>query len=111
MIPTTRLETSKLLKDAGFRQDTYLYHVECDDGEKNWYQLMQSGEWDDEEREIISAPTTDELLEELPFQTKIYKGTENVYIISYSNLKDISNEVLPEALAQCWLWLKKENLL
>ena len=119
MIKTTSLETSKLLKSAG------------------WTKVCHEKEiWD--EWGIIYKPNTDELLEELPklikkdcgyerknkeepqivdwyFEIKFREGKWEVgyhwYYYEYMDGFTQKNESLPEALAQMWLWHKKENLI
>lgn len=110
MIKTVSLETAKKLKDAGFRQDTEIF-------------FNKGGKY-------IAAPTTDELLDELPDHIVIDNrqfggdkrnsigtlviGNPN-YIFNVQYRPDISpcfkNESFPEALAQMYLFLAKEGLL
>lgn len=131
-VKTVSLETAKALKDAGFRQDTYFYwnHVMVNNRGKLEWQLDYRKIGD---RNNIPAPTTDKLLEELPCQFKYggawfdlqitkwpkeYKVQYVEFYFNDDNLLEISDslcefkvESLPEALAQMWLWLKKEGLL
>lgn len=118
MIKIVSLETAKLLKESGFRQDTLFSwsrtHVE------NPYILgvgvLQPWETLDKEH-CISSPNTDELLEELPIGITIEKYSSKGEIrfcvrevetrVNHSS----HNESLPEALASMWLWLKSEGLL
>jgi hypothetical protein len=121
MIKTVSLETAKALRNAGFRQDCWYFWGENDNGfclhpaTDEPYALV--GKW-------FAAPTTDELLEELPkwFQWQNYAatlhimvGTEFKWLISYRSTKHVPHSTLDkelsEALAQMWLWLKKEGLL
>lgn len=135
MIKTVSLETAKALKEAGFRQDDIDFHlVFCTVGtssEPRWicYRDNVKGP---SGFDCIPVPTTDELLEELPciiqfdqevglLRLNIYRfGTETgeQWGCFYSLIKNIdhfvlqqTNESLPEALAQMWLWLKKEGLI
>lgn len=131
-IKTTTLETSKLIREAGFRQDTEFYYLPDSPvyrpntvwfKEQLDFKAMKN-------REIYAAPTTDELLEELPeiitlkgkgfgssVETKcvLVMGKVNgEWRISYRNQiahVNREDESLPEALAAMWLWLKKEGLL
>lgn len=131
MIKTTSLETSKLLKETGFRQDSYFFWGKDDTG----FKLCPAGhepyylqvEW-------LASPTTDELLEELPAQlvinkkvcglriTKDYhidKNNHSIYQVWYQDSRGnsqsecfISHKLpLIELLAKCWIYLKKEGLL
>ena len=111
MIKTVSLETAKLLMDAGFPQNT------C---QMRNMLLLQS----DIQYYQCALPTTDELLEELPYrivgehyilELVIFKNSGD-YTIGYKGKPDTSNawvenESLPEALANMWLRLKKEGLL
>lgn len=127
-ISTTNLETSKLLKEAGLNQTIKpgdWYWVEIRSGWKLFHQ-------DEGEDNVSTAPyrwckafLTDELLAELPadlfegeyrLTLTIQKELEcfNVFYHHPSfNFKDVNFESLslPEALAICYLWLKKENLI
>lgn len=124
MIKTTSLETSKALKEAGFRQEdiTYWWHdynVHNDGLSVKNYYLMNEKPTHSGLAKDYAAPTTDELLEELPKDTEICKRLSNYFIVNcevdakgptWLHVR-FDNESLPEALAQCWLWLKKEGLL
>ena len=113
MKKTISVETAKLLKKAGFWNKNAKFY------------------WSDSH----DLPGTDDLLEELPvtivkdkyaYHLKIDKmvvsGTNNevIYWVTYyfyGDNRTLSKErgevdfTLPEALAQCWLMLKKEKLL
>lgn len=140
-IKTVSIETAKLLKENGFRQDTdYAYNdVEllevrgnpyCEYFDRyycSWYKIKNG-------LQCYSAPTTDELLEELPYLIKFFDGdigatlsinldenptTSNrqwfCYYAKHFNHVSIChcelNELLPEALALMWLHLRKEGLI
>lgn len=127
MISTTTLETSKLLRDAGFKQFGIGFA---------WAKVYRATGWIDEivknnfqaDIEFIAAPTSDELLEELPASIERDKCTctititkwnrENQWRIAYcggewedEDKVSFQADTLPEALAAMWLWLKKEGLL
>lgn len=121
MLTTTSLETSKLLKENGFRQDSDYSWAESSSVmsdrlvHKNALASCRVKDW-------YSAPTTDELLEWLPANIKTYSlqiiKTPNGFHVSYTDfdysldmLYEGLNGSLPEALAQMWLGLKKEELL
>lgn len=128
MIPTTSLETSKLLKETGFRQDSYFQWEQSlvKNEEKKWVISYSK-----EDRIVygkISAPTSDELLEDLPYRIihenedcilKVAKDKEGylVYYVKdyYGDEMEIPakfmNFLLPEAVAQMYLWLRKEGLI
>lgn len=147
MTPTVSLQTAKLLKDEGFPQGSECMWAEFYNTSSNCPNVLLSSLLGVEELEdfkernylkdlkFYSAPTTDELLAELPvsigdknwFQiTRSFNGYKEVvqsvaYVywlpentIGQIFLKDvhkITNDSLPEALAQMWLYLKKEGLL
>lgn len=111
MIHKVSLETAKLLKENGFRKECHFGYcdgeLECNPSPTEW---------------PIYAPTTDELLEELPWHTQIYKGTDGNLgqyichldarsVIGQKETKWFYHKDLCEALAQMWLYLKKEGLL
>lgn len=129
MIKTVSLETAKLLKEAGFKQDTYWYHYEHKRlKEEDYKECKCEGlnhddvYYPEESWNKIAAPSTDELLEELPWHTQIYKGTDGNLgqyichldarsVIGQKETKWFYHKDLCEALAQMYLFLKKEGLL
>lgn len=66
--------------------------------------------------EFYSAPLATEVLEDLPEHIedkgflKIYK-LANSYDISYGNIYPKNDNSLCDALAKCWLYLRKEKLI
>jgi len=145
MLKTTSLETSKLLKEAGFKQEgieciwAEFYNTSSNVPTTLLSSLLGVEELEDfKERNYLkdvkffAAPTTDELLEELPkdgsisilpwmdegaygrYEKEVFCG----YAVWYRGFQEkkqhnrpFKNTDLCESLAQCWLWLKKENLL
>lgn len=126
MIKKVTLETAIQLKNAGFIQDSISkFYVNRKDqrGRDNWniedlYTFPR-----DKVKEYYAAPTSDEILEELP-ETIHIKGVETwwltiekcngVYVCFYDGYEDKSyqeNESLPEAPAKMYLWLKAEGLI
>lgn len=119
MIKTVSLETAKLLKGNGWIGKSGLlwrYDTEIENGEF----ILNDDTSGDEE--WYDAPTTDELLEELPWHTQIYKGTDGNLgqyichldarsVIGQKETKWFYHKDLCEALAQMWLYLKKKGLL
>lgn len=136
---TVRLQTAKLLKEAGFPQNTtwYWHFNEVYGG--NHINLHNDGN-------NCAAPTTDELLEELPDTLNYNKRKLRLHITRGIMGKDHNDKIigrafqvfyginawneltavgykrpwidkyficesLPEALAQMYLWLKKEGLI
>lgn len=110
MIKTVSLETAKLLKEAGFRQNTSMVWRKyqrwlCEDRNNEY---IDHG-WSIEELDETSAQTTNELLDEM---------SDN-HILDYCNSDDgkhTQNYLMnlyrdPNKLAECWLWLKKEGLI
>lgn len=129
---TVSLETSKLLKEKGFRQDTQWYWIEEHQfNQHKIYSIELLCQLSSSEliHKSFAAPTTDELLEELPCVIvkeqepkkdvncwlQIDKTGDTEYLVRYvhsqSELCSYNGESLPEALAQMWLWLKSEGLL
>jgi len=123
-VKTVSLETAKLLKEAGFRQEGGWYWTQHKVDTKNC--ILNLGKFNpDGCFHNFYAPTTDELLEELPYRINyqshwgylsIDKTNTPEYIVGYRGeghktlwAKEIGT--LPEALARMWLWLKKEGLL
>lgn len=107
-------ETSKLLKEDGFRQTTMFSWVSI--YKEKPFELLMG--YNIDEHEWYCAPTTDELLLALPEIGIVivkYKNVRGVrYSVGYTATIDnhhIHHESLPEALAQMWLWLKKEELI
>lgn len=127
MIKTTTIETSKLLKEAGFRQDTEYQYKRSRNAESMEYFLdnvkLDKKYSDKFNMDILPSPTTDELLEELPCEGGKYqdwlniskldggRGFSCVYGYPEYSSEEFVNKSLPEALAAMWLWLKKEGLI
>ncbi len=138
MIKTTSLKTAKLLKEAGFTTNdghTEMYWVNtCTKGwclcPVNEEILATDGWLAEEPHNCFSAPTTDELLEELPKQIVNKDGMAqwlkikpigNDWMVVYDPVDEGCTDnfiwcgetktLLCEALAKMWLWLKKEGLL
>jgi len=134
MIRTVSLETAKLLKENGFRQDSYHFYypilehevrmvkepyeraVSFPTGKTLRWELAMGYEEDycGNDVDKIAAPTTDEFLEELPAGTSIRKQFSLGFEVWNPYIKSgrlFINESLPEALAQCWIYLKKEGFL
>lgn len=127
MKKTISLATSKLLKEAGFRQDkSSFYSVDSGDkrekgyeGYKPHWMIVDSNcasarrnntkndKWPDEQ---IAMPNTDELLEELPNLS--ISIINKCFIVENHQVKYTNSSMsLCEALAAMWLYLKKEGLL
>lgn len=128
MIKKVCLETAKALKNAGFRQEginSYWNNYENPDIEsKVCSEGYPKSAW--AVSETYAAPTSDEILEELPYSlrftesdywlwvTKLKHGTYEVRYTDafHRKVKRITqDESLPEALAQMWLFLRKEKLI
>ena len=120
------LQTAKMLKESGFRQDSPFNWVEYSSEFMPKVCFAEYGIDNIRHIKICSAPTTDELLEEIPYALRyddadywfqIQKLKHESYDVRYSDWqhmkvkKMFQDESLPEALAQMWLYLKKENLL
>lgn len=131
MIPTTSLEMSRKLKNAGFPQHTdYYWEIVAKNGV-----LSASNPFITHrpscDNEHYAAPTTDELLAKLPrilwkelehwdliikkglfkesWESGYWKIFRNCTMFYHAPLKCIENKSLPEALAQMYLWLKSEG--
>ncbi len=129
-IKTVSLKTARLLKEAGFRQDSeyawmWLEDETTDDLEDKHILLhLYEIEHMALDRVFYSAPTTDEILAELPKKILTYNlrigcgESYNPFYVKFVDDEDvyighpmIENESLPEVLAAMYLWLKKEGLL
>lgn len=135
MISTVSLETARALKEAGFPQKTLFLWASWSTGTcdmDNVVEFREFLEWrkkrehgvKDQVWDAYAAPTTDELLAVLPSQLLNHTLHIGKYDTEYEvwyekygiriDQKIIMNhyrESLPEALAQMYLWLKKEGLL
>jgi len=131
MIQTTRLETSKLLKEAGFKQENASYFF-IDGTPAHISEISCYNDLIIDGYDVQARFTTDELLAELP-RVVMFDGEEHwlsirrinkfrvfyyyyqhddiCYLRMLEGLSHIEHESLPEALARMWLWLKKEGLL
>ena len=114
------LELCKRLREAGFPQDSSIFYwVNYNDN--SWklnfdeLKVRPSSVVD-----VVACPLAEEILERLP---KAVKDNQRIKIIPhkvpngwewavyYEKLHFIEHEILIEALAQMWFWLKKENLI
>lgn len=120
---------AKLLKEEGFNQNSELLFskfigIKLLSLSTSEYHIIrnESVEIFRTTHDLISAPTTDELLEELPDFINGYFLTivkcDKYFWVGYDNefndkktLCAFENGLLPDALANIWLYLKKENLL
>ena len=148
MILTVSLKTAKTISKAGYDQETFLVwshpwcytHQEIEENggtanplkslpyveNKNKGILIERSQVHG--RENIPAPTTDELLEVLPWRLSVLKQSCDLlitkgpkkysvrYIASYefparSSSTPTVHKLLPDALALCWLGLTKEELI
>lgn len=114
-IMTVTLETAKKLKAAGFGQTQpyWAYLADAEKKDRLWsaYELLHDRELG---RDIVAAPTTDELLAEMPSDIEIMKCEKfyDVYFYSETDCKNSErHELLCEALAAMYLWLAAEGLL
>lgn len=120
MIKTTTLETSQLLRDAGFRQNfTYFYYrkmwnpTSVGDGE--YYPLRTYDEIDEKDAEYAyAAPTTDELLEDITDKDLLEYYARNIEGETIGDLNVFLSSIMDmvrdcDKLAHCWLWSRKDN--
>lgn len=105
-VKTTSLETSKMLKEARFRQDTEYHFYRMSSNEKPF---IGSRDITWQNYIIFAAPTTDELLEELPTNLILQYFDDNYTGMAMGDYTDLFRD--PNKLADCWLWLKKEGLI
>ena len=106
------LDEAKLLKEAGFVQDSYFVYGAWKygmDGELIWRTCpMRRARFPHPDWIIIAAPTTDELLKELPY-TYIRK-IGNTFMVTAARCMEIGNSVtdksLPNALSALWQKVK-----
>ena len=118
MIKTTSLEMSRLLKENGFNQRNMFCHIKCKrviKGQSQW-EVMTEEEavhmplaWEYDTR--ISAPTTDELLEELPYKDLCKYEEYRIDTTGMSREMFIDLFRDPNKLAEVWLFLKQNNLI
>ena len=120
------LEIAKELKEKGFPQECMFRYCCFDQSEKNLV-IKYINESNFGLQYITDAPTSDELLKELPESiiNKVYwmyiiKDFDKNFQIFYENICDIKesklkfriiNKKLSNCLALAWLHLKKEKLL
>lgn len=125
MINTVSLETAQLLKEAGFKQETY-FHWDKSQAHPPTF-LLETGYKGISD---YAAPTTDELLEELPTQIVNKDGMAQWlkitpiggdWMVVYDPVDEgitknfiwcgQTKRLLCEALATMYIWLKKQGLL
>lgn len=119
------LETSQLLKECGFPQDSYFQwifiHSAVNPEYNHWELLDKEHVLYIKDADIqYACPTSDEILELLPNElgefylsiTKMNKGTYSVgYYFENSTKQDFGNKSLPEAIAQMYIFLRREKLI
>jgi hypothetical protein len=125
---TTSSELSKELKENGFKQNSFFWWTNELDSESGGFinELINIHAFEYDKLNDISAPTAEELLEELPeivwkkekiykipYRLIIHKGEK--YYVNYEADKSLHKGFLEEklcnALAKMWLYLKKKGLL
>ena len=111
------LEIAKELEESGFPQETYFWWNECFITKISTYEIhSQKGYL---EGKHLSAPTSDEILKELPITINkvknltIHKGNTEYYVNyqEYNKHPIIYDKILSNALAKMWLYLKKEGYI
>lgn len=123
---TTSLEISKLLKAAGYPQDSYWYWaVEMEKGrETGKWSLCQYNHLLPEHPKYPS-PSSDEILDQLPERLRDNKAfyihefkLQGEWFVEYYNpdvgtvfYETRSKESLADAAALMWLYLKKEHFI
>lgn len=139
MIKTVSLDTAKKLKEVGFKQNSALYWFAFGHGVREWQitdrildnksiKGWRNFENNNRETVMYAAPTSDEILEELPcnikkerriYWLKIKKDKEGFliyYVDDYGGdemdeLAVFQEVILCESLAAMWLYLKQQGLL
>jgi len=118
------LELAKKLKENEFYQNT-LYYLDDEDNLINKNFVITSPKIIEENNQLkkanyYSAPTSDELLKELPYKIKDYylviAKCNKGYWVKYWNfgeieIKHIQGNNLANCLAKMWLYLKKEGYI
>lgn len=123
MIPTTTLETSKLLKSEGFKSIGMTFYWRkynqwlC---ELATHDYVSDG-WTYDEIQEIPSPTTDELLSELPYFLdtpkkfltirKFHNSYSCGYMMDEGWYCHFTNKGLVECLALLWLHLRREGII
>lgn len=123
---TTTLETARLMKEAGFSQQTDFVWRKYN----SWIVELRSEDytvdgWSPKEIDELSAHSTDELLAILPYRIKMkeynwyaplrIEKCDNFYTVGY--IGDgfgwplFKNEILAESLAEMAIYLRKEGLI
>lgn len=113
----TSIQTSRLLKKAGFPQEAYFY----------WSKEMDLKTWKLENREFfkvdrrrdIAALTAEDILDQLPIQlkTKEFLSIQkfNTYWVGYEvgtkTYVHFDDELLVEAAAKMYFYLKEKKLI
>lgn len=121
---TVSIETAKKLKEAGWTKPTKLIYTNYYHGEpKDKMHLEFPAHTTDPNK--LSAPTTDEILADLPgditpikkqYELAIFKNTK-FYEAGYFIGEDVCYEIsynssqLCEALADLWLWAKENGYI
>lgn len=126
---TVSLETAKQLKEVGFPQETEFYWRVPDDEEKSTVESREKMKKFYYIFPTYASPTADEILEELPQTIKyngktyhlfISMGLDRQYFVVYANELDYEYNApfpikmrhsLAEAVAEIYLYLKKEGLI
>lgn len=111
------LEIAKQLKEAGWKKETeFWWNWNCASAE--WILMNENMSLRETYpyEESIAAPLATEILEELPELSEGYRLGYNKtwWIESHipeNDQQDIifAANILPDALAKMWLWLKKEK--
>ena len=121
---TATIETAIKLKAAGWTKPTELVYTNYYHGEPTEKMHIEFPEHTTDP-DKLSAPTTDEILADLPKTINGYANNDNKnvsyivgvfmredtyfagYIFYGINLIEFKNKSLVEALAELWLWAKK----
>lgn len=123
------LETSKLLKECGFPQGTeWFWYKGYSPKENSWLTTLGlKNEKYIHHSSGYACPTSDEILELLPVKIILHNGEEGVFrveITEYSGIREYEcgymgqndfryyyGKNLPEALAQTYIFLRREKLI
>lgn len=112
------LEIAKELFENGFPQKCKCQWVRCysNNGKWGWY-FFEYKDSDDRVNKQIDAPTSDEILKELPDGIKIVKQiglNSGIFAIACpvgNKIKYFEDKKLSNALAKTWIYLKKEGYI
>jgi len=100
------LEIAKELKENGFPQNSHFIHSKDRYGHIISTKIIGNPY----SEKCINAPTSDEILKELPPLMYIWKCLDE-YKIDYPDIEVMKDKKLSNALAKMYIYLKKEGYI